>query len=65
MQYITYKNKLKYLMKIQKIKYYNELIHLNKNCVKKLEIQSICISIDTYMPIVFRSSIFSKRIEMC
>ena len=34
-QYITYKNKLKYLMKMQEIKYYNELIHLNKNCMKR------------------------------
>ena len=32
MQYITYKNKLKYLMEIEEIKYYNELMHLNKNC---------------------------------
>ena len=36
MQSITHKNKLKYLMKIQEMKYYNELIHLNKNCMKKI-----------------------------
>ena len=35
MQYITYKNKLKYVMKIQEIKYYNELVHLNKDRMKK------------------------------
>ena len=42
MQYISHKNKLKYLMKIQEIKYYNELINLNKNCMKKTHSQQKC-----------------------